>query len=300
MNVVLSIVAQLLHIAVIVVAAPLLTGLAGTIGGYLSGHAAPPILRPVHDIVRLFRKQPIRTQAVSVLTRVAPLLSAVLAALIAVLIPSFALGMVSAPLADVLTIAGLFAFGRILLVLAAMDAGTGAGGFAATETTALAMLAEPALLLGVFALALLGGSSLLDTILAVRQEGLLPANPAAALAVAALALLGWAERERPSLDAGFSGRDLAVLRIADQLRLLAWCDLIGALALPFGMAAAEAGPLSWGIGLLAWIGRLFLSAAILAVAGASGASHRIRAIVALALALGGVAALLGLTNGGAA
>ena len=84
MNVVLSIVAQLLHIAVIVIAAPLLTGLAGTIGGYLSGQAVPPILRPVHDIVRLFRKQPIRTQAVSVLTRVAPLLSAVLAALIAV------------------------------------------------------------------------------------------------------------------------------------------------------------------------------------------------------------------------
>lgn len=297
MNVLLSIVTQLLHMAVVVVCAPLLTGMVGTLGERLAGREPPPVLRPWREVLHLFRKQPIRAEGASVVSSLTPLLSVIVAASIAFLIPSFALGMVSAPLADMLTLAALFALGRILLVLAAMDSGTGTGGVAAAETTNLAMVAEPALLLGVFGLALLAGGSNLDTVLATRLEGLLPPNPAAWLAIAALALLGWADREGPPIDAAFSATDLALLRIADQFRLLAWCDLIGALALPFGVAAADAGPLSWGIGLLAWVGRLLLAAAILAVARATGASFRVRTILALALALCGMAAVLGLTGG---
>jgi formate hydrogenlyase subunit 4 len=297
MTILLSIVTQLLHMAVVMCAAPLLTGVVAALTDRLAGRAPPPVARPWRQVVHLFRKQTIRIEGASPVTRLAPLLSVAVAALNLVLIPSFALGMVSAPLSDMLTIVALFAFGRVVPILAAMDAGTGVGGVAATEAASLAIVAKPALLLAAFALALQAGGGNLDTVLVARMDGLLPPNPAAALAIAALALVGWADREGPSMDASFSGADLALLRIAEQLRLLAWCDLIGALALPFGMAAADAGPVSWGTGLLAWAGRLLLAALVLAAVRAAGKFGPTRTVLVLALALCGIAVVLGLSGG---
>ena len=297
MSVLLSIVTQLLHMAAVVLAAPVLAEVVAVLTDRIAGRVPSAVTRSWRQIAHLFRKQIIRMPGASPVTRFAPLLSVAVAAWTVFLIPSFALGMVSAPLSDIVVIAALFAFGRVVLMLAAMDAGTGAAAVAATETASQAVAAQPALLLAVFALALLAGGSNLDAILAAKMEGLLPSSAATGLAIAALAIVGWVDRECPPADATFSGADLAVLRIAEQLRILAWCDLIGALALPFGMALADAGPVSWGIGLLAWIGRLLVAALVLAAIRASGASDRARTALTLALALGGIATMLALTGG---
>ena len=297
MNILLSIVAQIAHSGAILVAAPVLTGLVVTLSDRLSGRTPSPILRPWREVASLFGQQAVRTEGTSTLTHIAPLLSAIAAALLVSLIPSFMRGMVSAPLADAIAIAALFAFSRILAILAAIDAGTGEGAVAAAMGVRLSMAAEPALLLGIFTLALLAGSSNLDAILTARQSGLLPTTAATGLAIAALALLGWADRQRPPLDTIFSGGDLALLRIAEQWRLLAWCDLIGALALPFGLASANAGLLSWGTGLLTWSIRLLLAVVVLAATRSGGAGERVRPILALALALCGVATVLALIGG---
>ena len=296
MSVLLSILAQCLHMAAVVAVAPLLAGSIGALSDRLGGREGPPMPRPWHDLTRLFRKEPLRAEGASAATRAMPLLSVILAALCVFLVPSFTLGMVSAPLADFLTIAALFMLGRVLSVLVAMDAGTGEGGAVAAGTTRLAMAAEPALLLAVLVLALHAGSGNLDAILAVRLDA--APGPAPGLAIAALALLGWAEATRPSMQSVFSGRDLALVRFADRLRLLAWCDLIGALALPFGMAAADTGPFAWGIGMLAWVSRLLLAAAILAAARVAGGADKVPAMLVLALALCGVATVLGLASAG--
>jgi formate hydrogenlyase subunit 4 len=300
MSIVLSIVAQLLHIGLVLLAAPLLAGALAVGPAMLAGRSPPPFAQPWRDLVRLFRKQAVRAENGSVVGNMAPLLSVALAALGVSLVPSFALGMASAPLADLLSLAALFALGRVVGVLAAMDAGSGEGGLAAAESGRLAMLVEPALWLAVFALALLAGGGTLDRILAARLEGTLLPGAAAALAIAGLALLTWAACAGSPMDEAYSGRDLALLRIADGLRLLAWCDLIGALALPIGMASAESGPLVWTIGLLAWTGRLALTAAVLSVVRILAAKHRLPAAVGLALMLCAVAAVLALTGGGGA
>lgn len=299
MSIVLSMFAQVLHLLLVLLAAPALAGLIGVLSRFLAGREGPPIQQPWRDLTRLFRKETVRAENASAVTRFAPLASVVLAALGLSLIPSFALGMVSAPLADVLSLAALFVLGRVVLVLAALDAGTGEGGVAATATTRLAMTAEPALLVAVFALALLAGGGDLDRIVAARMEGLLLPGSAGALAIAGLALLGWAESVRPSMEAAFSGRDLALVRVAEQLRLVAWCDLIGALALPFGMAAVEAGPMAWGIGLLAWAGRILLAALLLAGVRVFAPAHLAPAGGVLALAFCGVAAVLAMAGGAA-
>jgi formate hydrogenlyase subunit 4 len=267
MNLVLGFAAQLLHIALVLAAAPTLVGVLRWMEARLAGRAGPPLLDHWRELLRLLRKQRVVAESASVVTAVAPLVSAGAIAIAAFLVPSFTLGMTSAPFADLLVIAGLLAMARCSLALAGMDAGTALGCMGASRLMLLGCLVEPALLLVVFTLALLAGSLDVDLIAAMQQESGLDWRIADSLAFAALLLVALADggggRQASALE--YSGHDLALIEAADALRLLLWLDLIGALFLPFGMAQSGAGPLAWLVGLVCWLAKTVLFAALLAV-----------------------------------
>ncbi len=299
MTLLLGIVAQLLHIGLVLLAAPLLAGALSVAPAWLAGRTPPPFAQPWRDLLRQLRKQAIRNEAASIVGRMAPTVSVALAGVAVCLIPSFALGMVSAPMTDLLSLLAVLGLGRTMRVLAVLDTGNGAGGAAAAASGRLAVLAEPAVWLAVFALALLAGGGTLDRIVAARLDGGM-APGAAALAGAGLALLAWAACAAPPMDTARSGSDLVLSQIADALNRLAWCDLIGALVLPYGMATAEAGPLAWAVGLLAWVGRLLLAVGLLSAGLSVASAPRVRSAVVLALVLAVLGAVLALAGKGGA
>jgi formate hydrogenlyase subunit 4 len=268
MNVALAVAAQLLHLALMLAAAPTVTGLLRWLSARLAGYpGGPPILHPWTDLARLMRKQPEVAENASLLFRIAPAtgFGAVLAA--STLVPSFSLGMAFAPLSDLLAIAGLLAGSQIVLVLAAMDAGTGAAGLAAGQVMTRGILAEPALLLVIFALALVAGSSNLDLVIGLQLGGMLQPGAASALGAAALAGIAFADFADPpgDLDAEFSGPALALVRSTAALRLLVWLDLVGALFLPVGMAQADGGLIGWLAGVGSWAARILGFCLLLAI-----------------------------------
>ncbi|MEI7712287.1 MAG: hypothetical protein WCI94_12685, partial [Rhodospirillales bacterium] len=112
MSIVLSIVAQLLHVGLILLAAPLLVGVLAIGPALLAGRAAPAFMQPWRDLVRLFRKQAMRAENASIVAHMAPLAVTTLAALSVCLVPSFALGMVSAPLTDLMSRGAPFVLAR--------------------------------------------------------------------------------------------------------------------------------------------------------------------------------------------
>jgi formate hydrogenlyase subunit 4 len=259
MTIVLSLLAQILHTGLMVVAAPTVAGALDWLDARLTGRRGPPILLPWRDLVRLSRKTPAIVESVSVVSRVAPALGLGATLSAAALVPSFTLGMAFAPLADVLVIVSLLTVARLAAGLAALDAGAALPGLAAQNASARAVLAEPALMLAVVTLALIGGSFNLDLIIGQQREGLL--LPAAASAVALIAMLALLFAEAsiaPSeADPILSGTDLAISRMTCWLRRLVWIDLIGGLFLPVGMAAAaDNGLLAWLIGLGFWAVKL--------------------------------------------
>lgn len=281
--------AQLLHIALTLVAAPTLLGVVRWIEARLAGRAGPPVLQPWRDLRRLQRKEPLLAESASDLSTVAPLISAAAIGIAAVLVPSFTLGMTFAPYADLLVVAGLLALSRASLALADMDAGTAIGGMGASRVMNLACLAEPALLLVVFVLALFAGSTNLDLVAAMQQES---ANwhAAIAMAFAAAALVAFVDVGRRPTLLEFNGCDLALIEATDALRYLLWFNLIGAMFLPFGMASSGAGPAAWLVGLASWLARTLAFAVALALAPALVGHVRVmRAARVL-----GVAILLGL------
>ena len=287
---------QLLHIALVLAAAPTLSGIIRWARARLVGRSGPPILQPWRDLARLLGKQPVMAESASELSAVAPLVAAAAVATAAMLVPSFTLGMTLAQFADLLTIAGLLILARTAIALAGMDAGSAAGGIGASRTMVAASLSEPALVLAIFALALLAGSSNLDIIAAMQQDSGLGWHTGAGLALAATALVVIVDRaDRPvsatvPIALEFSGRDMAVIEATEALRLLVWLNLIIAMFLPFGIAPAGAGLTELGRGLVCWVAKLLaLGGAIALVQVAAGGlaprhvSHVLGAAVLLGL-----------------
>jgi formate hydrogenlyase subunit 4 len=277
-NVAVAFIAQAVHVALVLGAAPTMIGVIRWIQARLVGRAGPSLLQPWRDLARLLRKQPVMAESASEVFAVAPLLSAAAAAVAAVLVPSFTLGMALAPCADLLTIVGLLALARCSMALAGMDAGTALGGLGASRMMTAACVSEPALVLAIFALGLLAGSSNLDVIAAVQQESGTDWRTGAVLALIATVLVVIAAdgatgaaappelaMQREALALEFSGRDLAVIDATEALRLLVWLDLIVAMFLPFGIAPAGAGLGAWFLGLACWVAKLLVLAGALAL-----------------------------------
>lgn len=290
MTFLLAALAQVLHIALMLAGAPVVVGLQRWTEARLAGRAGPDPRQPWRDIARLARKRPALAQNASPLFRATPLVCFAAMAVAASLVPSFTLGMAFAPLGDLLVLAGLLAFARAALAMAALDAGTAPAGLAASRAASLACMGEPAMFLVILTLGLLGGTTNLDLLISQQHLGMLQPPAAAALAAAAFMALALSSVGLDGQTTEFSGGDLALIELAEALHTLVWFDLIGVVVLPLGVAAQGAGPVSWAVGLVAWGARLVVLMGSLALL--RGATGRLR--VAGAPQVLGIAAVLGL------
>ncbi len=265
MTVLLAAVAQVLHCGLVLLAAPTAGGLMRWIEARLAGRSGPPLLQPWHELIRLARKQPTAAENASALFDAAPPTVLAATALAVSLVPSFSTGMLFAGMADLLLLAGLIALPRASLALAALDAGTARGGLAAAHAMSLTCFVDPAVFLAILALGILGGTTHLDLLVGLQRVGMLQPSGACALAAVSLSAVTVASVDLSDLLTEFSGVDLAIVSLAEDLRLLFWLNLIGAVFLPIGMASAAAGPVAWIAGLLAWALKLVVLITALAM-----------------------------------
>jgi formate hydrogenlyase subunit 4 len=290
---VISLLTQVLHCALMLAAAPTLVGLLRWTEARLARRHGPHPLQPWRDLIRLLRKRPVLAENASPLFRAIPQASLAVTAVAVSLVPSFTLGMAFGRFSDLLLLAGLLLLPRMMLALAALDAGTANGGVTAARAMSFTVLAEPAILLVILVLGMLGGTTNLDLLVGLQRGGML--QPAAASALIAAALVAVALGTSPAMVAlaEYSGIDLAMLTLAGSFRLLIWLDLIGAVFLPLGMAPADAGPGAWTIGLLAWVVRLaVLTGALALFRHVTGRTRHVRLLLASASALGLLATAL--------
>jgi formate hydrogenlyase subunit 4 len=264
-----ALVAQLLHIALMLLAAPLVVGVTRWLKARLMGRRGASPLQPLRDWGKLLRKRPVLAENASVVSEAAPYAGFAACLLAVALVPSFARGMALAPLGDLVLLAGLLALARVALALAGMDVGTAFGGLGAAREMSFAAFAEPALLLCVLTFAILAGTTNLDAIAVAMRDGGLGLRVSLALAAVAMVAVAVAENARIPVDnpathleltmvheamlLESSGRHLALWEAQSALRLTLWLALLLAVFLPFGTAPAGSGPLAWVAGLLAWL-----------------------------------------------
>ena len=85
---------QLLHLALLLALAPVLTGFVRWLKARLLGRRGPHPLQPWRDFLKLLKKRPVLAENASIISRAAPYVAVASALLAAALVPSFARGMV--------------------------------------------------------------------------------------------------------------------------------------------------------------------------------------------------------------
>jgi formate hydrogenlyase subunit 4 len=311
MELILQFIAQGVQMALVLAAAPLLTGLVRKLKARLLGRKGPPLLQPYRDLRRLLMKEAVLAENASWLFRAAPYVVFAFTWVAAALVPSFTAGLYFGWTADLIALIALLAAGRFFLALAGMDVGTGFGGIGSSREAMIAAVAEPALLMIVFSLALVAGSTQLSTIADFMLSGQPGLRVSLGLALVSLFMVALAETGRIPVDnpathleltmvheamvLEYSGRHLAMIDLAAQMKLLFYVSLIAAVFCPWGMAR-EAGDIpGWFVGIPAYAAKLAAGGAVLAVSETSVAKMRVFRVpdfVGVALMLGLLAALL--------
>ena len=113
MSILSGLLTQLLHLALILALAPVLTGCVRWLKARLMGRRGAHPLQPWRDLLKLLKKRPVLAENASAISRAAPYVAVGAALLAAALVPSFARGMLLAPFSDLLLIARLLALGRL-------------------------------------------------------------------------------------------------------------------------------------------------------------------------------------------
>ncbi|HEY1932153.1 MAG TPA: NADH-quinone oxidoreductase subunit H [Acetobacteraceae bacterium] len=300
MTALLALLAELLHCALMLAAAPTLLGLLRWTEARLARRRGPHPLQPWRDLARLLRKHATLAENASPMFLAVPIASLAATAVTVLLVPSFTLGMAFGRFSDLLVLGGLLALPRMLRSLAALDAGTGSGGATAARAMSLTVLAEPAMFLVILTLGMLSGTTNLDLLISVQHGGMLQPGGASALLAAALVAIGLGTSEPLDGLAEYGGVDLAALTLAEGFRLLVWLDLIGAVFLPLGMSPAYAGPVGWSVGVLAWAVRVAVLTGMLSVfRHVGGHIRRVPLLLAAASLLGLLATALAIASAAA-
>lgn len=299
------------QMALVLGLAPLLTGFVRKVKARLLRRQGPPLLQPYRDLWRLLQKDVVLAEQASWLFRVAPYLIFAATWVAASLVPTFSSDLVFGNIADLIVIVGLLGSARFFLALAGMDVGTSFGGIGASREMLIAALAEPAMILIVFSLALVAGSTQLSAIAAFNGSAEAGLRVTLAMAFVALVLVAVAEAGRIPVDnpathleltmvheamvLEYSGRHLALIELAASLKLLLYVSLIGCVFVPWGMATTSEAVLPIAVGTVVYLGKVGLAGAALALFETSTAKMRVFQVpdfLGVALMLGLLGTLL--------
>jgi formate hydrogenlyase subunit 4 len=296
--------------------APLLTGFVRKVKARLLRRVGPPLLQPYLDLVRLLRKEAVLAENASWLFRVIPFLIFATTWVAAALVPTFAIGLLFSWTADLIAIIALLGAARFFLALAGMDVGTAFGGIGSSREAMFATLAEPAMIMIVFTLALIAGSTQLSSTAALMLSSGVGLRVSLGLALIALIMVAIAENARVPVDnpathleltmvheamvLEYSGRHLAVIELAASLKLLLYMSLIACVFVPWGLALPGTGFAPLLIGLVAYVAKLPVGGFLLAVFETAIAKMRVFRVpdfLGAALMLGLLATLLRFVSG---
>ena len=311
MAVILDLAVQGAQMLVVLLLAPLLTGLVRKVKARLLRRRGPPLLQPYRDLARLLRKEVVLAENASWLFRVIPYLVFAATWVAAALVPTFQSGLMFSWSADLIAIIALLGSARFFLALAGLDVGTSFGGIGSSREVMIASLAEPAMLMAVFTLALIAGSTQLSTVAAFMTTSDVGLRVSLGLALFALIMVAIAENARIPVDnpathleltmvheamvLEYSGRHLALIDLASELKLLLYVSLIGCVFVPWGMAAAGASVQAFAVSLVAYLAKLAVGGFLLALFETAIAKMRVFRVpefLGAALMLGLLATLL--------
>ena len=282
--------AALLQAAFMLAMAPLLKAVIKKMKARLQNRQGPPLLQSYYDLRKLLTKEVVRSETSTWIYVAGPRVYFAAAVAATSLVPVL---YAAAPLESaggILLRVGALALGRFALATAALDTGSPFGGMGSSRDMTIAALAEPALMLGLFASALAAGSMNLGVLVRTLVQQGVGLHPSDILAFAGLFIIVIAETGRIPVDnpathleltmiheamvLEYSGPDLALVEWASAVKELLYLTLLVDLFIPIGIATVAApGPIA--LAALAWVGKVFVLAVAVTLVESTNAKLRL-------------------------
>jgi hydrogenase-4 component C len=231
----------------LLLAAPLFSGFSRVLRAKIQTRKGPPLVQNYRDIAKLMKRQEVVSEQAGWVFRAAPYISMAAMLLVALIVPLLAAASPLGVVGDLILVVYLFAIPRVLFSLAGLDTGSTFGGIGARRELLIAALIEPVLLLVVFVVALLAGSTNLGTISHKVVTGTMPLSLAFWLGMAAFAFAVFVEMGKLPFDLAeaeqelqegplseYSGPSLALVKWSLYLKQVVLVALFLAMFFPFG------------------------------------------------------------------
>ncbi len=276
----------ILTILLLLLIAPLLTGLIKSIKMFLFYKRPVSIFQPYANLNKLLTKELVISHESSAITHLAPwmILSPLLVTLL--FLPPIFQGAYYIGFVDAFTIIGLLSLSTFFLMLLGLDGGNAFGGMGSSREAFIASLVEPAMVLTIFSVGLIAKNLGVGNA-ALNLSTHFPVEHAASFLFAGLSffILLLAENGRLPIDnpethleltmvheamiLDISGLYLAIIEMASSLKFVIFSSLFVTLFIPYGLNLIA--PLA----LLVFVGKLILVSMVVALIEVNGAKLRL-------------------------
>lgn len=270
----------------LIILAPLVSGFIRKIKNNIRMRKGAPVLQPYYNFFKLLFKDEVISENSSWVFGLSPFIVLASSITALLLLPVFNGEVSLNQMGDFFVLIFLLALGRFFLALAGLDAASAFGGMGSSREMFISSLAEPAMLVAVFAVSLNCGSTSLAVISSASILKL-------STIVAALALLmvTIAKTSRIPVDnqethleltmiheamlLEYSGRSLALMELSAHIKQLIFYSLLANIILPSNSVFIAAGSLSIFTALGLYLIKVFLIGLFVAMIEVSMAKMRL-------------------------
>jgi hydrogenase-4 component C len=239
----------LIQAVLIALAAPLFSGFSRVLRAKMHSRHGPPLLQNYYDLIKLTKRQEVLPAEGRLVFLITPYLVVVAMLLAAMVIPILVSQSPFGWVGDVILVIYLFALVRFFISLSGMASGSPFAGIGSRRELIMSALVEPLMLLVLFVMALLAGSTSLGVISTSIVSGALPYAATVWLGMIAFAFVVFIEMGKIPFDVGeaeqeiqegalteYSGRGLALMKWGCAMKQLLVVALFLAVFVPFGSA----------------------------------------------------------------
>ena len=246
----MSIALDLLALLIMPVA---LVGTINRVKARWSGRRGPPIFQLAFDVLRLVRKRPVYSSVTTPVFRLGPLIVLITSVASACVVPLCGLAPIASFPFDFVWFAYVWAFGRVAMILGALDTGSSFEGMGASREATFATLLEPVLFLVAGALCLHSGARTFAHALAPHLDSG-SAFVMWGAAIIALVIVVQVEGARMPIDdptthleltmvhevmiLDHSGPELAMLQLGAAIKLFVGISVVATLVDPWALSSS--------------------------------------------------------------
>ena len=297
-----------LQLLVLLLVAPLVGGFIKTSKARLQNRRGPGVFQIYRDVHKLLRRGMVIPDTASWIFSAAPYVVFATSVLVGLMIPTIATDAPLSLFGGVLAVVYLLALGRFFLALGGLDTGSSFGGLGSSREMTISAIAEPAMMLSIFTVALAANSTNLSEManLALSQSWRFLA-PSQMLAFSGLFIVLIAETGRIPVDnpathleltmiheamvLEYSGPYLALIEWGASIKQLVLMTLLVNTFFPFGLSPSWAAS-DLAAGFLFYFIKLLVLASCIVLVETTNAKmrlFRVPELLAVAFILGALA-----------